>query len=389
MRSSRRQFLARSAQFGVLLGAGLPVLQSCGGGDSSSNGAQEPIADGLTPESGPLRIFNYPDYVNPEVIADFENKYGVKVEITTFDTDTEALTKLASGAVKVDFHHSISTNTIGRVIAGGLIQPLNKSYLPNLANIQPAFKDPYYDKGGVYSAPYTIFATGIGYRADRIDPAVVEELGWNLLWQPEYKGTVSILDEYRESPAMAMLRKGLTDVNTSDRAVIEQSGADLSELIDLVNVKVNIEGYKDVPEGVTNVAHTWSADMLTGALGYLPEGVGPEVLGFWYPSDDVGVVNNDCMGVLADAEHPVLAHLYLDYILDLAVSEKNFSLNGYLPALTGLDADYLVAQGYVPENLRRCVLSEAQIQKGLRFLELDTETDLLWEDTWSKFTAGG
>ena len=51
---------------------------------------------------------------------------------------------------------------------------------------------------------------------------------------------------------MAMLRRGLTDVNTTDEEVIRQAGADLLELTDLMNIKVNIEGYKDAPEGVTD-----------------------------------------------------------------------------------------------------------------------------------------
>ena len=73
MRSSRRDFLARSAQLGVLLGAGVPLLQACGS-SSSSGAVTKPIADGLSPEKGPLRIVNYADYINPDVIADFDEK---------------------------------------------------------------------------------------------------------------------------------------------------------------------------------------------------------------------------------------------------------------------------------------------------------------------------
>lgn len=94
MRSSRRDFLARSAQFGVLLGAGVPLLQACGG-DEQRTTVTKGIADGLPPEKGPLRLVNFADYVNLDVISDFESQYGVKVEISTFDTDTEATTKLA------------------------------------------------------------------------------------------------------------------------------------------------------------------------------------------------------------------------------------------------------------------------------------------------------
>ncbi len=390
MSQSRRDFLARSVQLGVLVGAGAPLLLACGGSDDKRSQVSATIADGLQPETGPLRIINYADYVNLEVIADFEAKYGVKVEISTIDTDTEATTKLASGAIKADVHHSMSPTSIGNLIAGGLIQPLNKSYIPNFANVIKTFNDPWYDPGAKFSVPYTFFGTGIGYRTDRIDPALVESQGWDTIWSAtDFKGQVSVLDDEREALTMAMLRKGNTDVNTTDQKVIDQALADISELIGLVNVKVNIEGYKDIPEGTTSIAQTWSADLIAGAAGYLPEGVSDEVLGFWHPPAGEYVVTNDAMGVLAKAENPVLAHLYLNYMLDNDVAEKNFSWVGYLPAISKLDADYVIEAGYVPEHLRNCVPTNEEIEKAIYLKPLGAEGDAKYETAWAKFTAGG
>ncbi|MBI5087919.1 MAG: hypothetical protein HZB15_03345, partial [Actinobacteria bacterium] len=70
------------------------------------------------------------------------------------------------------------------------------------------------------------------------------------------------------------------------------------------------------------------------------------------------------------------------------IAELNFTWNAYLPAIEGLDADYLIGKGYVPENLRNAVLTNEQIEKGLRYLPLSPDDELIWEDTWSKFTAG-
>ena len=387
MRSSRRDFLARSAQFGVLLGAGVPLLQACGG-DEQRTTVTKGIADGLPPEKGPLRLVNFADYVNLDVISDFESQYGVKVEISTFDTDTEATTKLASGAIKADVHHSMASISIGNLIAGGLIQPLNKSYLTNFGNVIGSFNDPWYDPGATYSVPYTFFGTGIGYRRDRIDPALVERQGWDTIWNAtDFKGQVSVLDDYREAFTMAMLRQGVIDINTTDQKIIDQALADVSELIDLVNVKVNIEAYKDIPEGTTTIAQTWSADLITGAAGYLPEGTTDDVLGFWHPPAGQYVVTNDSMGVLANAENPVLAHLYLNYLLDNDVAEKNFSWLGYLPAITKMNADYVIAGGYVPEHLRSCVPTAAEIAKAISTQPLGAG-DALYETAWAKFTAG-
>lgn len=388
MATTRRRFIGQSIRFGAILGAGVPILQACGGGDDSEGAVTEPIADGLEPEAGPLRVFNFADYVNPDVVAAFEAEYGVKVEITTFDVDAEAINKLATGAVEVDLHHSCSPSTLDRLIAGGLLQPLNASYLPNRANVLDSFQDPWYDRGSIYTVPYTVFSTGIGYRADMIDPAIVEEKGWDIFWDPTYKGVTSILDDYREGIALALLRKGITDVNTTDTDLINQASDDLRELTGLVNVKVNIEGYKDVPEGATHLAHTWSGDMLAGAASYLPEGTDASVLGWWYPADGVGVVGNDCLAVTANAKNPVLAHLYINFLLDRTRAEENWYWNGYLPPIKGLDAEYLVGQDLTPENLRSAVLSDDVIAKGLRYEPLDIETDKVWEAAWSRFTAG-
>ncbi|MCB9379771.1 MAG: spermidine/putrescine ABC transporter substrate-binding protein [Acidimicrobiaceae bacterium] len=391
MQGSRRQFITRSAQLGLLLGGGVPLLQACGDDDSSSGGEKAgPIADGLEPEAGPLRILNYADYVSPDVIAAFEDQYGVKVEITTFDTDTEAITKLASGAIKADVHHSMAIYSVANLVAGGILQPLNKTYIPNAANILSSFDDPWYDPGAAYSLPYTYFGTGIGYRADRITAEEVDAQGWDTIWNATgFKGEVSVLDDEREAFTMAMLRRGITDINTDDQATIDQALADLSELIDLVNIKVNIEGYKDIPEGTTTIAQTWSGDLITGANNYLPEGTDASVLGFWHPPAGQYVLTNDAMGVIAGAEHPVLAHLYLNFILDNDIAEENFGWVGYLPAIKKLDADYLIDAGWVPENLRNCVPTQEELDKALYIKSLGVDGDAKWAEAWSTFNAGG
>ena len=409
-RWTRRQVLNRSARMALALGVGVPLLQACGGGDDDSGSSNvdldaligrpdrpvtlpvsedhPAIADGLAPEAGPLRIFNFPDYVNPETVEAFKAKYGVDVEITSFDTDSESVTKLATGQVEVDLQLSAAYNSLHRLVGGGLLQPLNRSYLTNFGSLLPSFQDPFYDQGSQYTVPYTVFATGIGYRADRIDPGAMAAAGWDSLWDTTYKGLASVIDDVREGLALPMLRAGETDVNTGDEAVIAAAGDDLGELTRSMSIKVTIEGYKDVPEGNTTVAHCWSGDMISGAANYLPEGTGPEVLGFWYPEDDKGIVNNDCMVVVRGAQNPVLAHLFIDFLLDPANAEQNFVWNGYQPPIAGLGADELIAKGLVPENLRNCVLTDETIANGYRLLALQPDVEAVWENTWSTFTTG-
>src|SRR5262245_60461318 len=113
---SRRQFLARAA----LLAAAAPTfgafLQACSKRESPSGGSgltlaspykpvkwpipddNKPIADGLAPEKGAtLKIYNYADYLSPQAMKGFEDKYGIKIEVSTFNDGDEAITKLRSG----------------------------------------------------------------------------------------------------------------------------------------------------------------------------------------------------------------------------------------------------------------------------------------------------
>jgi spermidine/putrescine transport system substrate-binding protein len=239
-----------------------------------------------------------------------------------------------------------------------LVQPLNTSYLTNIGNVVATLRDPYYDKGAVYTVPYTVFGTGIGFRSDRIKAGSVS---WDSLWNPDYKGVASVLDDVREGLAMAMMRKGLKDVNTGDAAVIKKAGADLGELTNLMNIKVEIEGYHTIPEGSTTIAQTWTGDMI-GALQYLPDGTTADVLGYWLPAP--AVINNDVMAVMTKAKNPVLAHLFIDYLIDKTNAITNFKFVGYQPAIDGIDGKFLIDQGLVPKNLESCVLSSDQIGKG-------------------------
>jgi spermidine/putrescine transport system substrate-binding protein len=406
-RLARREFLRRSA----LGAAGLVVAPSlfagCGGGDDGTSTATElplarpdspvtlplyddnaAIASGLDPEGGPLRIYNWVDYLWPKKLKEFGKEYGVDVEVTTFSTMDEAIAKLASGAANFDVFFP-TTDRISRLAYGKLLQPLNRDYVPNLANVWKALQDPFYDKGSRYTVPYVTFSTGIGYRRDRLglDPAKLDN-PYDVFWDESLRGKVWLLDDAREAIALALLRKGETDVNTEDPALIDAAKADLLDLISAVNVKVSTEDYSKVPEGVAPVHQAWSGSMIA-AQWYLPEGVGAEELGFWFPADGRGPIGSDQMAVLRAAKNPVLAHHFLDFMLEEKNAYDNFAqFVGYQPPLTSLDPDRLVADEVVPPTLRSAVVRESDFDAGLQELELSPDGQVLWQNAWAEFKAG-
>ena len=147
----------------------------------------QPIADGLPDEKGPLGIYNYADYLDPGLVKKFEKATGRKVQIATYNSADEAIAKLSYGAVAFDLIMGLSGSNIGNLIAQQLIQPLNHSYLPNLPkNIWPELQDPFYDRGSRYTVPYVVWSDGIGWRNDKIaDDIAAMPVPWDIFWHSQ------------------------------------------------------------------------------------------------------------------------------------------------------------------------------------------------------------
>jgi spermidine/putrescine transport system substrate-binding protein len=404
--TSRRQFLVRAA----ILAATAPTLgaflQACSKNAPSSSQPSltlaapdnpvtwpipddnKPIADGLAPEKGAtLKIYNYADYLSPQAIKAFEDQHQIKIEVSTFNDGDEAITKLRSG---VDFDiYNANYTEMSRLVNGGLLRPLNHSYIPNIKNVWPRFTNPWYDQEWRYTVPYTIYTTGIGWRTDQV-PADIGALKnpYDAFWDPQYKGRTAILDDWHTAMAMVLLRQGITDVNTASQTDLKMVGEQLQALAKTTSPKVTITAYNELPDGQLGLAQMWSGDIIN-ARSYLPEGTGPEILRYWFPSDGKGMVDNDMLVTLKGGKNPVLAHLFINHMLEPEVAKENFSAIGYQPPQNSITPDSLVKEAFIPENLRTAIVKPEYFDAGYRLLELDPANDAGWHNVWQAFKAGG
>ncbi|WP_328360104.1 spermidine/putrescine ABC transporter substrate-binding protein [Mycobacterium sp. NBC_00419] len=404
---NRRQFLTRAA----LLAAGTPALvaflDACSKGGQSTSAPSlkiaspgnpvtwdipadnKAIADSLGPEKGAtLQLYSYADYMAPEAVKSFEDKYGVKVQVSTFNDTDEALTKIRGGNVDYDIFFP-SYDQIGRLVTGGLVRPLNHSYIPNIKNVWPFFANPWYDGEWRYSVPYTVYTTGLGWRADQV-PADIGALKnpYESLWDPAYKNKTAVIDDWHTAMAMVLLKLGITDVNTSSADDLKKVGEQLSALVSATSPKVTITMYSDLPAGQIGLSQMWSGDIIN-AQNYLPEGTGVDILRYWFPADGKGLVDNDLMVSLRGGKNPVLAHLFINHMLEPDVAKQNFSAIGYQPPQVSINPDTLVADGFIPENLRTAIVKPEYFDTGYRTLELDPANDAAWHNVWRTFKAGG
>jgi spermidine/putrescine transport system substrate-binding protein len=355
-----------------------------------------PIPEGRPTERGPLKVYNYADYLDPATLKKFGRRFGTTVEVATYNSADEAIAKLAAGAVSFDVIVGLTGSNIVNLIAQQLLQPLNHAYLPNLAkNIWPELQDPFYDRGSRYTVPYVVWLDGIGWRNDKVrEDVAAMDVPWDIFWRSQaYRGKVGLLDDKRDGLSMPMQRDAMRtgarpDLNTEDPALVAKAGRDLEQLTGICNIKVTITDYQTLPEGKTVLHHSWSGDLLSAAIYYLPKGTKPDVLSFWGPKTN-GVVQNDFLCVGRASKNPVLAHRFLDFFLDEKNAYDNFvNYVGYTPPQNAIDAPALIKQGLIPESLADAVVRPDQFAGNQELLQLSVEGERLWDVAWSKFKAG-
>jgi spermidine/putrescine transport system substrate-binding protein len=354
---------------------------------------QDPVKSSTKPErGGELQIYNYADYLNPEVLKTFGKQEGVSVRVTTFDTLDEAFSKLSTGRLEFDVIFS-TPDQLSRLVGRKLIQPLNFELIPNLQkNVWEELHNPFYDVGPRYSVPYTTYTTGISWRNDILDfdPSKLDQ-PWDAFWSSQaekYRGKVAVLDDSREAPGMALMRRGVTDLNTENPELLHQAVADLKELNGRVGVKVSIADYETVPAGRIVLHQSWSGDMIGGVISYMPKGVKPDVLSYWYQPQG-GPIFNDVITVSATATKPVIAHRFLNYMLDNKVAYDNFAgYTGYQPPITAIDSQKLFDEGIVPKTLSQAVVTREAYANGNAYLTLSAKGLQLWDSSWASFRNG-
>src|SRR6187200_341060 len=234
---SRRQFLTRAGGAAIAMPSLAAILAACtkpgsgSGGDASGSLenipiatldnpvelplTSEPIAADTPIESGPLVLYNWADYIYKKVVQDFEEKFQVDVQISTFNNLEEGIQKVVNGQITPDVFVP-TPGYLRRLVAKSLLQPLQHELIPNMANVWPSYSTPgpYYDLNRHYSIPYTIYTWGVAYRRDRVDDADLASQGWDALWNHDYAGEISLYDSYGDTIAITILRDGSLDVNS-------------------------------------------------------------------------------------------------------------------------------------------------------------------------------
>jgi spermidine/putrescine transport system substrate-binding protein len=343
----------------------------------------EPIPGGQLPEpDATLRVYCWPGRIGHQCLADFKRKYRCQVELLTFGSMSEALTAVARRDSQIDVLLGGTIDVLSTLINGKLVQPLNHDYIPNIVQVWDQYTDPFYDLHWQYTVPYTIYTTGIGWRKDLVEAnpfAMVN--GWDVLWNAKYEGRVSLLDDYREGISLGLLQTGATNLNTQDPRLIDAAGGALKELVSLVRPKLSNTAFRHLGTGSVAIAQCWSGQVAAAAR-YLPPGLPDDVLGYWFPPNGSGPVANDTMTIPRNARNPVLAHWFINFMLNRPNAVNNVRDTGFMQPLTWMTPERMVHKGVIPSALITTTVLENYFYRGLKELQLQVGAQALWHQEW-------
>ena len=293
-----------------------------------------------------LTIYNWGEYIDPELIDAFEEETGIHVIYETFDSNEAMYTKVQQGGSSYDIAVP-SEYMIEKMLEDDMLIELDHSLLPNLKNVDPYFLDLPFDPGNKYSIPYFWGTVGIVYNPNEVPEDLTFD-SWEHLWDERLQGKVFLVDSSREVMGMGLNSLGYS-LNLKDDKALREATDKLVELVP--NVKAII-GDEITPLMINNeatVALTWSgqaADMMW-ENEELTFAVPKEGSNLWFDNMVIPKTSQNIEG----------AHAFINFMLDAENGAQNADYVGYstpnAAAWALMDEEVITDERFYPsEELR-------------------------------------
>ena len=286
-----------------------------------------------------LNIYNWPDYIAKDMVANFEKESGIKVNYQTFENNEALQAKLVAGNSGYDIV------VPGAVFAkpqidGGLLQKLDKTKLSNIGNLDPAIMSKLgaaIDPGNAYLVPWAWSFTTVGINKAKVTKALgatpMPANAWELVFNPVYTAKlkscgIAYLDSPTEviPPAMHFIGKSAYSNDPSDHKAAAAMLAKVRPHIRLFSSTM----IDDLAGGKACVALGWAGDINIARGRAIENKNGNEVEAL-LPSTG-GLIFFDNLAIPKDAKHPNNAHAFINYFLKPEVSASLTNELGYATA---------------------------------------------------------
>lgn len=334
-RTNRRRFIGGSAATAAAAVLGSSFLAACGGsgggGGSSAAGPTTPADDGAKAE-GTLRISNWPYYMADGFVAAFQTATGVTVDYKEDFNDNEEW--FAKYKEPLDRNQDIGSDLAvptmflaARLAQLGFVNAFRDERIPNKSNLRPDLAEAATDPGRKFSAPYMSGMVGLAYNraVTGRDIKTVDDI-----WDPAFKGKVSLLADMQDGLGLVMLSQGNTPA--------EPSTDNVKKAVDLVREqkdKGQIRRFTgndygdDLSAGNLAIAQAYSGDVVQ------LQADNPD-LQFVIPESG-GSTFLDVMVVPRTTKNQNAAEAWINYVYDRANYAKLVAATQYVPVLSDMD----------------------------------------------------
>ncbi|MGW0158943.1 polyamine ABC transporter substrate-binding protein [Mycobacterium sp. NPDC003323] len=342
-RTSRRRFIGGSAATAAAAILGSSFLAACGS-DSSTTGSTSAQDDG-GPASGTLRVSNWPLYMADGFIAAFQTASGITVDYKEDYNDNEQWFAKVKEPLsrKQDIGADLVVPTefmAARVKGLGWLNEISEAGVPNRANLRQDLLDSKVDEGRKFTAPYMTGMVGLAYNR----AATGREIrSIDDLWDPAFKGRVSLFSDVQDGLGMIMQSQGNSPEDPSTQSV--QQAVDLvREQKDNGQIRrfTGNDYADDLAAGNIAVAQAYSGDVVQlKADNPDLEFVIPDSGGVWFV---------DTMVVPYTTQNQKAAEAWIDYIYDRANYAKLIAYTQFVPALSDMTDELAKVDAAAAEN---------------------------------------
>lgn len=295
MKKSMKQVL----QLG-LVGVMAISLVGCGGSSSENK----------------VVVYNWGDYIDPDVNADFTKETGIKVVYSEYANNEEMYASVEPGNVNYDLLFP-SDYMIEKMINKDMLAQIDTSKIPNYAKIDTRFKGLPFDSADSYSVPYMWGTVGIVYNKTMVNEPVDS---WDILWDKQYDDKIFMYDSERDSIMVALKKLGYS-MNTKDVQQLQEAKDLLIEQAPLVLAYVGDEGKGKMVNGEAALMIAWAGDAMV-MMDQNPD------LDFAIPQEGSNYFVDSIVMPKA-AKNVEAAYKYIDFLCRPDIAARNAEYIGY------------------------------------------------------------
>ena len=345
------------------------VTEAAAEAESAAAPAEAP-AEAPVKGSGKVVVYNWGEYIDPDVLESFEEETGIKVVYDEFETNEIMYPKIAAGAVSYDVVCP-SDYMIEKMIQNNLLQEINFDNVPNISQIGESYMkwSEEFDPGNKYSVPYCWGTVGILYNTTMVEGEIDS---WDVLWDEQYKDNILMQDSVRDALMVALKRKGFS-MNTDSEDEIAQATQDLIDQKPLVQAYV-IDQVRDKmigDEAAIGVIYSGEAIYTQRENPNLEYVVPKEGSNVWI----------DSWVIPKNAENKENAEIFINYMCRPDIAYKNFEYITY--STPNMGARELIED----EDIRNSPIafpSDEMLEGCETYHYLGDELDNLYTEYWNK-----